>query len=96
MSDQANPLKTGSSVIGQAPSIAAPAVRRIGRNRTATALDQCFFQARPALANVLNKVEQQNRVAVGDTGQGDHANHRGSGEVHRLAYPPTVLPIDTL
>ena len=47
ISDQASPLNTGSRVIGQAPSIAAPAVSRIGRNRTAPLSISASFSVAP-------------------------------------------------
>ena len=48
ISDQPNPEKIGSSVTGMADSIAAPAVKRIGRNRTTRLSRIASKSGRPA------------------------------------------------
>ena len=78
---QARPEKTGSSVITQLPSSVVPAVSRIGRVRTATLRMIASPRSKPSRQRHVDEVDQHDRVADDDPGQGDHADHgRGREE----------------
>ena len=67
ISAKAKPLKTGSSVIGQAASMAVLAVRKIGRDRTAPLATNASLSDRPAV--ILRKNSQSNRSDHGGATQ---------------------------
>ena len=76
--------------IGAADSIAVPTVRRIGRKRT-TQLSMIASKSGPPLAQrQVDEIDDDDRLARDDAGEGNHPDHRGRGKERGVRVWPNL------
>jgi len=80
---QANPEKTGSSVITQLPRKVVPAVSKMGRIPTATLRMMDSSSERPSGLAHVNKTDKDYRIAYDDARKDNQVDHRRCREEYR-------------